>query len=307
VSCRPSGSRSLVRSNHRGSQAAPHATVHADLLYRSDPVPLPHGAGARPRRAGSRIRLNGKGVLSSIPSLSSFLAHARESEVKVRPARLSATPARGIPKTPTGFALFGRSSSRAVRISSLHRAGRREGGARLCASGAVGLGRVLPRRRLCLRSGLPGSDARGASRRRQDAAVPIFPADADARGIFLEHLLDHSCPARLRNLFGLNDDPVSGVRPHLSLILLFRFARALGEASAPFPPVRSSAEGGPPGGGDSRASAIWKLMLRDHPVSPRSRAEEDQCWGIGKGRLSLAGEFDGMPVGRGRALGRLSV
>jgi hypothetical protein len=133
--------------------------------------------------------------------------------------------------------------------------------------------------------------------------VPILPPDAHARGIFLEHLLDHSCPARLRNLFGLNDDPVSGVRPHLCLILLFRFARALGEASAPFPPVRSSAEGGSPRGGDSRASAIWKLMLRDHPVCPRSRAEEDQCWGIGKGGVSLPGELDGMPVGVGALLG----
>jgi hypothetical protein len=35
-----------------------------------------------------------------------------------------------------------------------------------------------------------------------------------------------------------------------------------------------------PRGGDSRASAIWKLMLRDHPVPPPSRPEEAQCWGI---------------------------
>jgi hypothetical protein len=36
-----------------------------------------------------------------------------------------------------------------------------------------------------------------------------------------------------------------------------------------------------PRGGDLRASAIWKLILRDPPVPPRSRPEEDQCWGIG--------------------------
>ena len=71
--------------------------------------------------------------------------------------------------------------------------------------------------------------------------MSVLPPDAHARGIFLEHLLDHSCPARLRHIFGLDDDPVSGVGLHLCLILLFRFARALGEASATFPPVHSSA------------------------------------------------------------------
>ena len=71
--------------------------------------------------------------------------------------------------------------------------------------------------------------------------MPVLPPNAHARGIFLEHLLDHSRPARLRHLFGLDDDPVSGVRPHLCLILLFRFARVFGEASATFPPVHSSA------------------------------------------------------------------
>jgi DDE superfamily endonuclease len=35
-----------------------------------------------------------------------------------------------------------------------------------------------------LSSGLPGSDARGASRRRQDAAVSVLPPDAHARGSF---------------------------------------------------------------------------------------------------------------------------
>jgi hypothetical protein len=76
--------------------------------------------------------------------------------------------------------------------------------------------------------------------------VPVLPPDADARGMFLEHLLDHSCPARLRHLFGLDDDPVSGVRPHLCLILLFRLSRALGEASATFL-ILSAVEGVPPG------------------------------------------------------------
>ena len=39
--------------------------------------------------------------------------------------------------------------------------------------------------------------------------MPVLPPDTDAQGIFLEHFLDHSGPARLLNLFGLDDDPVS--------------------------------------------------------------------------------------------------
>ena len=67
-----------------------------------------------------------------------------------------------------------------------------------------------------------------------------FVLDEDAAAYTgLARLLER--PARLRHLFGLNDDPVSGVRPHLCLVLLFRFARALGEPSATFPPVHSSA------------------------------------------------------------------
>jgi hypothetical protein len=46
--------------------------------------------------------------------------------------------------------------------------------------------------------------------------VPVLPPDADARRIFVEHLLDHSCPARLRGSFGLDDDPVSHLNVHLS-------------------------------------------------------------------------------------------
>ena len=130
--------------------------------------------------------------------------------------------------------------------------------------------------------------------------MPVLPPDAHARGIFLEHLLDHSCPARLRNLFGLNDDPVSSVRPHLCLILLFRFARALGEASAPFPPVRSSAEGGPPG---RRFAGILEADVARPPSLSPIEGREDQCRGIGKGGLSLPGELDGMPVGVGALLG----
>jgi hypothetical protein len=52
-------------------------------------------------------------------------------------------------------------------------------------------------RRLRLGPGLLGSDPRDASRRREDAGVPVLPPDADTRRIFVEHLLDHSCPARL--------------------------------------------------------------------------------------------------------------
>jgi len=68
----------------------------------------------------------------------------------------------------------------------------------------------------------PGSrrlrnDGRDAGRWREDAGVPVLPADADARRIFVEHLLDHSCTARLRGSFGLDDDPVSDVNAHLRL------------------------------------------------------------------------------------------
>ena len=89
--------------------------------------------------------------------------------------------------------------------------------------------------------------------------MPVLPPNAHARGMFLEHLLYHSCPARLRDLFGLDDDPVSGVGPHLCLILPLRFARALGEASATFPPVHSLAKE-LARAGDTRASA--KLEAR---------------------------------------------
>jgi hypothetical protein len=132
--------------------------------------------------------------------------------------------------------------------------------------------------------------------------VPVLPPDAHARGIFLEHLLDHSCPARLRNFFGLNDDPVSGVRPHLCLILLFRFARALGEASAPFPPVRSSAEGGPPGRRFAGIGDLEADVARPPSLSP-IEGRRGSVLGIGKGGVSLPGELDGMPVGVGALLG----
>jgi hypothetical protein len=168
------------------------------------------------------------------------------------------------PETSTDFvrrwrtigARFGPSSSQAVPISRLPYgvpgAGRR--------GPCVRVGRGPSASRLRLSSGLLGSNSRGASRRRQDARVPVRPPDADARGIFLEHLLDHSCPARLRHLFGLDDDPVSGVRPHLCLILLFRLVCALGEASATFLILSRRCTPRPRAyrGGDSRASAIWQ-------------------------------------------------
>ena len=47
--------------------------------------------------------------------------------------------------------------------------------------------------------------------------MPVLPPDADARRLFTEHLLDHSCPARLCGSFGLDDDPVSNVSAHLRL------------------------------------------------------------------------------------------
>jgi hypothetical protein len=82
------------------------------------------------------------------------------------------------------------------------------------------------------------------------------------------------------------------------LVLLERLARP--SSSCP----RSRAY---PRGGDSRASAIWKLMLRDHPVPPPSRPEEDQGWGIGRDPRGLSlGRARRDVLGRGRALGRLS-
>ena len=126
--------------------------------------------------------------------------------------------------------------------------------------------------------------------------MPVLPPHAHARGIFLEHLLDHSCPARLRHLFGLNNDPVSGVRPHLRLILLFGFARALGEASATFPPVHSSGMGVAP---DRRFAGIGDLEVDVAILSLPIEGEEDRRWGIGSdaGGVSLAGELDGMCFG----------
>ncbi len=44
---------------------------------------------------------------------------------------------------------------------------------------------------------LRASDPRDASRRREDAGVPVLPPDADTRRLFAEHLLDHSYTARL--------------------------------------------------------------------------------------------------------------
>ena len=64
--------------------------------------------------------------------------------------------------------------------------------------------------------------------------MPVLPPDADARRIFVEHLLDHSFSARLCCYFGLDDDPVSNVKAHLRLAPLSGFGLAvlLGEVSA---------------------------------------------------------------------------
>ena len=126
--------------------------------------------------------------------------------------------------------------------------------------------------------------------------MPVLPPDADARGMFLEHLLDHSCPARLRHLFGLDDDPVSGVRSHLCLILLFRLSRALGEASATFL-ILSAVEGVPPG---RRFAGIGnlELMLRDHPVPPRRGRKRIRAGGSEAIRLgSRSAALDGTSLG----------
>src|SRR4051812_1171176 len=78
---------------------------------------------------------------------------------------------------------------------------------------------VVGFRWLWLGGGRLRNDARDAGRWREDAGVPVLPADADARGIFVEHLLDHSYAARLRGPFGFDDDPVSDVNAHLRLAL----------------------------------------------------------------------------------------
>ena len=88
-------------------------------------------------------------------------------------------------------------------------------------------------RRLWLGSGRLRNDARDAGRWREDAGVPVLPADADARRIFVEHLLDHPCPTRLRGSFGLDDDPVSDVNAHLRLALPRFRAAVLSERLAP--------------------------------------------------------------------------
>jgi hypothetical protein len=91
--------------------------------------------------------------------------------------------------------------------------------------------------------GLLGSDPRDASRRREDAGMPVLPPDADARRIFVEHLLDHPCPARLCCSFGLDNDPVSNVNAHLRLApLSVRPVVPLGEVSAT---IRESRKGTP--------------------------------------------------------------
>src|SRR6266536_3173058 len=71
-----------------------------------------------------------------------------------------------------------------------------------------GLSPLLRRVSLC--------DLRDAGRRREDARVTVFPADADTRRIVLEDLFDHPCPARLARLFRLEDDSVSDMSLHLT-------------------------------------------------------------------------------------------
>jgi hypothetical protein len=71
--------------------------------------------------------------------------------------------------------------------------------------------------------------------------VPVLPANANAQWIFPEHLLDYPSSARLRDVFGLDDDLVSSLGHHSCLTLLFdlrsrRLARAVAAgASAELP------------------------------------------------------------------------
>ena len=110
--------------------------------------------------------------------------------------------------------------------------------------------------------------------------MPVLPADADARRIFAEHLLDHSCPARLRGSFGLDDDPVSDLNAHLRLALpRFPGCRAVGEVSARSRVVHSEA-GGRPGLRSRRAPKA----RRSGPRPGGARAPPPSRSGVGRRR-----------------------
>ena len=110
--------------------------------------------------------------------------------------------------------------------------------------------------------------------------MPVLPADADARRIFVEHLLDHSCPARLRGSFGFDDDPVSDLNAHLRLALpRFPGCRAVGEVSARSRVVHSEA-GGRPGLRSRRAPKA----RRSGPRPGGARAPPPSRSGVGRRR-----------------------
>jgi len=59
-------------------------------------------------------------------------------------------------------------------------------------------------------------DPAGPGRRREDGRVAVVPADAQARRLLGDDLLDDALPRRLRDALGLDHDPVSRVRSHCS-------------------------------------------------------------------------------------------
>ena len=59
-------------------------------------------------------------------------------------------------------------------------------------------------------------DPADAGRRREDGRVAVVPADAQARRLVGDDLLDDAPPRRLRDALGLDHDPVSNVRSHCS-------------------------------------------------------------------------------------------
>ena len=63
--------------------------------------------------------------------------------------------------------------------------------------------------------------------------MPILPADAQARRIFMENLLDHSRAARLRGSFRLDDDPVANMNAHLRLAPSIRACRPVERLAPP--------------------------------------------------------------------------
>src|SRR3990172_2062840 len=64
-------------------------------------------------------------------------------------------------------------------------------------------------------------DPRDACGGSEDARAPVVPADAEARRILGQNLLDDARPTRLSSPLRLDDDPVFHARVHGSALLRF--------------------------------------------------------------------------------------